>query len=190
MNLVKALIAWLDHRQLFSRLRGLRTAAARRAGPLRSAGSPKARLRCSERGQTLIEFAFVMPIIFVFIVLLVDFGIAIDRREVLQHAVREGARNAAVGNDVTTVQDYTSAQSETVLAPADVSVCYVDNDGDGVAGNIGDNVRVSAAFTYKFSVGSFELLSAFGVPQSSMSIPMTPSADMRLEKSVAGGVTC
>ena len=54
------------------------------------------RPRGSEGGQTLIEFALIMPIVFLFLFVLVDFGIAMDRRLVLQHAVREGARYAAV----------------------------------------------------------------------------------------------
>lgn len=143
-----------------------------------------------QRGQTLIEFAFIAPIILVLLLGLVDFGIAVDRRQVLQHAVREGARHGAVGNSVASIQDYTVAQSQGLLEAGDVSVCYIDMDGDSIAGGLGDDVRVSASFTYKFSVGSFELLSVFGVSSDSLSIDMTPSADMRLETSVSGATAC
>ena len=50
----------------------------------------------SERGQALVEFAFIGPLLLFFILIVVDFGIAMDRRELVQHAVREGARRAAV----------------------------------------------------------------------------------------------
>lgn len=143
-----------------------------------------------ERGQTLLEFAFIAPVILVILLALVDFGIATDRREVLQHAVREGARHAAVGNSVASVEAYTVDQSQGLLAAGDVGVCYIDMNGDSEPGGVGDNVRVSADFTYKFSVGSFELLSAFGVSSSDLTIDMTPSADMRLESSVSGAVAC
>lgn len=142
-----------------------------------------------ERGQTLLEFAFVAPIIMVLLLGLVDFGIALDRREVLQHAVREGARHGAVGNSVADIQSYTADQAQDLLAATDVSVCYVDMDGDLDPGGLGDNVRVSAAFTYKFT-GSFDILTAFGVPQSALSIDMNPSADMRMETTVAGAAAC
>jgi Flp pilus assembly protein TadG len=142
-----------------------------------------------ERGQTLLEFAFVTPIIMVLLLGLVDFGIAVDRREVLQHAVREGARHAAVGNSVADIQSYTADQAQDLLVAADVSVCYVDMDGDLDPGGLGDNVRVSANFTYKFT-GSFDILTAFGVPQSALSIDMNPSADMRMETTVAGAAAC
>ncbi len=142
----------------------------------------------SERGQALIELALVLPLIFVFIMVIVDFGIALDRREVLQHAVREGARRGAVTADLTSITDVTVAQSQGILAPADITVCYIDMDGNGNAGDSGDNVKVSATFTYQFSAGGGEMLTAWGVPVPS--ITMTPWADMRLENSVGAGTPC
>ena len=141
-----------------------------------------------ERGQALIELALVLPLIFVFVLVLVDFGIALDRREVLQHAVREGARRAAVTDDPTSIIDTTVAQSQGVLDPGDVTVCYLDIDSNGRAGDPGDNVRVSATFTYAFTVGGGEMLTAWGVPVPSIS--MNPSADMRLENSVGSATAC
>jgi len=138
-----------------------------------------------EQAQSLIEFALLMPIILVIILLIVDAGIALDRKEVLQHAIREGARHAAVGADVTSIQDYTAAQAQDVLVPADVSVCYLDMDGNGDAGNVGDNVRVSASYDHELAIASFELLGG-----GALTIGMTPSADMRLEAAAAGGVVC
>src|SRR2546428_9890554 len=105
MNSVKAFIARLDRRQLFSRLArpGPRTVAvcpARRPAPAPAAAVQPRR---SERGQTLIEFAFVLPVILVFILVLVDFGIALDRREVLQPAVGDAARSGAVGSGLDAI---------------------------------------------------------------------------------------
>ena len=57
----------------------------------------------------------IIPVIFVFILLLVDFGTALDRREVLQHAVREGARKGAVAAGVSEIVDTTVAQSQGLL---------------------------------------------------------------------------
>lgn len=162
----------------------LRRARLRR-GP-RKVGAPA--LRHSERGQALIEMALVLPLIFVFILVLFDFGLALDRREVIQHAVREGARAAAVGATVAGVQDTTARQSDGALATSNITVCYVDMNGNGNPGDPGDNVRVSATYTYRFTAGGGEMLTFLGAPVPS--IDMTPSADMRLEKSVAGAVGC
>ena len=130
-----------------------------------------------ERGQALIEMALVLPLIMVFILTLVDFGIAIDRREVLQHAVYEGSRRGIVGTTIDEIKARTVAQSQDLLTDADISVCYIDSDLNGDI-NAGDDVRVSADYTYNFSVGSGEILTGFGVPVPS--IGLTPKAESRL----------
>lgn len=139
-----------------------------------------------ERGQALIEMALVLPLIMVFILALVDFGIAIDRREVLQHAVYEGSRRGAVGAPVDGaggIKERTVDQSQGLLTEADITVCYIDSDENGDIG-AGDNVRVSASYDYDFTVGGGEILTAFGVPVPS--IALTPKADSRLANGPTG----
>ena len=132
--------------------------------------------------------ALVLPVIFVFILLLVDFGTALDRREVLQHAVREGVRRGAVAASTSEIVNATVAQSQGLLRAQDVTVCYRDMDGNGRRGDAGDDVRVGVNYTYRFSVGGGELLSAWGVAVPS--IDMNPWADMRLENSVTAAPKC
>ena len=139
------------------------------------------------RGQTLIEFAFIAPIFFVFLFSIVDFGIAIDRRLTLQHAVREGARFGSVHDDIADIQARTEAQAQDLIDPADVDVCYIDADGDTNAGDIGDAVRVSTTFTYEFPIAG-EIFGAFGL--GPLAIEMTPSGTSRLETQVVGGTAC
>lgn len=149
---------------------------------------PRLRPSGSESGQALIEFAFVLPIMLVFLLVLVDFGLALDHREVIQHAVREGARYGAVHPGTTDITTDTVNQSEGVLDATNVSVCY-DTGPDGeAAGNVGSYVRVSVNYTYKFSVGSGELLSTLGI--GAPSIDMTPTAEARLETPVTGATAC
>ena len=147
----------------------------------------------SPRGQTLIEFAFVAPIMFVFLFAIVDFGIALDRRIVLQHAVADGARRGAVDPDIADTIAYTEDQSQGLLdnaaIPGAVIVCFIDDDLDGNLGEVGDSIRVAADFDYNFTVAFGEMMGAFGV--SIPSIPMTPEAVKRLETSAApGGPVC
>ena len=136
----------------------------------------------------MIELALVLPIILVFILVLVDFGIAVDRRQVLQHAVRDGVRFGAVGNSVALVKAHVVDQSIDILTPAQVEVCYVDENGNGNPGNSGDSIKVTAHYTYEFSIGGGEMLTALHVPVPS--INMDPSATLRLESSVAGANAC
>jgi hypothetical protein len=131
--------------------------------------------RRQEVGQVLIEFAFVMPIFLVLLLVLVDFGIALDHRLVLQHAVSEGVREAMVTDQTSQVIDTTVDQSQGLLTSSDVSVSY-----EGC--NPGDKVRVAVSYTYEFSAGGGELLSYFGVPVPS--IEMNPSAVAALQLEV------
>ena len=133
----------------------------------------------------------------VLLFVILDFGIALDRRVVIQHAVRDGARQGAVGlpadasGDDNDIMDYVVNQSQDVIERANVDVCYVDGPDNGSsAGNVGDYVRVSATFVYDFSPGSGGLLPAFGVDPASLAITMTPSAEARLERSVSGADEC
>ncbi len=145
----------------------------------------------SPRGQALIEFAFVAPILFLFFFAIVDFGIAIDRRITLQHSVREGARSAAVHTNELEIKQITVDQAQGIIDLADVGVCYLDGvDGNTTVGDPGDSVRVSVlpgGFTWEFPIMT-EILGVFGVP--ALSIEMTPQGTARLERSVSGAVAC
>jgi Flp pilus assembly protein TadG len=58
-----------------------------------------------ERGGVLVEFALVVPILLVIFAGIVDFGLMMQRREVVTNAAREGARIAVLpGYDLPDVQ--------------------------------------------------------------------------------------
>ena len=142
------------------------------------------RLGRRERGQTLIEFAFIAPIIFLFLFTIVDFGIAMDRRITIQHAVREGARYAAVHGGPCAdmqIQTRTKDQAQGIIDAGDVTVSYEHNPAAA-----GDNVSVKAHFTYQLAILD-TISDTFGVHAGS--IDMSPSASARLELAVpnAGG---
>jgi hypothetical protein len=160
-----------------------------RAASVRRRWFQRRRVLGSESGQALIELAFILPVMLVFLLVLVDFGLALDRREVIQHAAREGARYGAVGHSVVEIKQQTVDQSDGVLTLSDVSVCYVDGpDSNTTVGNAGDDVRVSINYTYKFTAGSGELLATVGL--GAPSIGMTPLAEARLETPVTGAPAC
>lgn len=143
------------------------------------------------RGQALIEFAFIAPLMFIILFTIVDFGIALDRRITLQHAVREGARYAAVhtieGDIISTTEDQSQGLLDTAVNPNAVTVCYEDSNGDLTLGNAGDAVRVAGEFTWEFPILS-EMFDAIGI--GSLSIDMTPSGTARLEQTVGGATAC
>lgn len=138
-----------------------------------------------ERGQTLLEFALLAPIIFIFLFTVVDFGIALDRRITLQHAVREGARAAAVEVDPVVAQQATVDQAQDLIDLADVAVCYVDENGNGQPDSF-EHVEVSTNFTYNFTIPFASLLGAIGIDVGG-GIEMTPDADSAFENTPPSG---
>jgi len=143
-----------------------------------------ARGRAGERGQALIEAMFVIPFVLALILLILDFGIALDRREVMIHAVREGARAAANGDSVAQIQAIAVAQSEGHLQASDVSVCYRDENADGYPGDVNDSVEVTVNNTYQMLVGG---ISWIGVPTQ---LDISPTAKAPLLNPVAGATPC
>jgi hypothetical protein len=142
----------------------------------------------SQRGQTLVEFALIAPIILLLIAGIIDFGMAMDRRIVLQHAVREGARYAAVTDDIGQVCDRTIEQAQGMIAGSDITVSYEDVDGNGRATDAGDSVKVKASFTYHLPIIRPALSGLFG--RDIGTIDMSPWGSARLERSVSGATEC
>jgi len=85
----------------------------------------------SARGQTLVEFALIAPIFVILIAGIIDFAMAMDRRITVQHAVREGARYAAVTDDVGLVCDRVVDQAQGIVTGSDITISYEDMNSDG-----------------------------------------------------------
>lgn len=82
----------------------------------------------SERGQALVEFAIVLPMLLLLLLGIVDFARAWNVFEVLTDAAREGARVAVVDQPATTEQDVRDtiieAGQRTAISidPADITI--------------------------------------------------------------------
>jgi Flp pilus assembly protein TadG len=142
----------------------------------------------SARGQTLVEFALIAPIFVILIAGIIDFAVAMDRDITLKHAVREGARYAAVTDDVGLVCDRVIEQAQGIVTGSDITISYEDINGDGRATDAGDSVKVTAHFTYDLPLIRPALSGLFGGDIGT--IDMSPSGSAWLEKSVPGGTEC
>lgn len=58
----------------------------------------------SEKGQSLVEFALVIPLLIILLFGIVDFGRIFHAYLTMDHAGREAARAASIGKDDTTVK--------------------------------------------------------------------------------------
>jgi Flp pilus assembly protein TadG len=104
------------------------------------------RLRRSTRGQSLVEFALLVPVLMVFVVTVIDFGKLFFTYQVITNAAREGARRAALADeDITdaSVEEAIRESLDPIADPGDIS--FVVNEDDGCAamtGVAGDKVLV------------------------------------------------
>jgi Flp pilus assembly protein TadG len=138
------------------------------------------RLR-SERGQGVVEFAMVLPLLGALVFALIDFGKALYYYVDLTHVANEGARIAAVSQKTmpgggTSLGNYLCTQlgdsgselrsGSGSVSKAKVSVFY-DNSGSSTTG---DPVRVEVETTYHW-------IPFFGLGN----MTITGSATMRIE---------
>ncbi len=122
----------------------------------RSSGTPSARgLRPSrESGQAVVEFAMVVPLLCVLVLVLVDFGKGMNYWLDLNHVSSEVARKAAVNTFPTAgeYQTYALAKLETtelkaggtdsIPTAASVAICLPEG------GDVGDPVTVQISVAY------------------------------------------
>ncbi len=119
--------------------------------------------RKDDQGAALVEFALVLPLLLLLLLATVEFGYAFRTHQILQNAVREGARFSALpGNEVSSLNpnateaavkkkviDYcTSAHLNPVVTEAQITINqhfpinYSSATVDGVTGVQGSQITV------------------------------------------------
>ena len=142
-----------------------------------------------QRGQSLVEFAMVLPILTILIFGVIDFSLGLRSYISLTNATREGARYAAVGNtagafptdcdgvtNTNTVGRVCVAMEGLNLDNIDsLSVTYPDGEAPG------NSVVVSAEYTHEFITPLAAMASFFSGGSFPETITLETSSDMRLE---------
>jgi Flp pilus assembly protein TadG len=103
----------------------------------------------SERGQTMTEFALVLPLLVMLLFGIIQFGVTFNHYLTLTDAVRAGARKGAVSRhekDPVGVTVDQVRRAATDLKPADLQVAVVSS------WDAGDEVEVSASYPYSIKV--------------------------------------
>jgi Flp pilus assembly protein TadG len=120
-------------------------------------GLPFRRRLRGESGAAIVEFALVLPLMCLVIVLILDFGRAFNYWIDTTHLAGEGARLAAVDNVPTgspSLQAYLRSKADTqelrdgtsTWIDTPLQVCVTPGPGD----KVGDPVEVSVSTTYHF----------------------------------------
>jgi Flp pilus assembly protein TadG len=97
--------------------------------------------RRRDRGQTLVEFAVVLPLFILILVGIFDFGRAIYAYHTLLNASREAARQAVVDQTLTHIEERAVDHAVALgLAAGDVNVDYRRVSTPNAAGSCNANV--------------------------------------------------
>ncbi len=147
------------------------------------------RLFRGKRGQSLVEFSLILPVLLIIVFGIVDFGLGLRSYISLTNATREGARFAAVGNPAgsfpsecngtttTTVIGRTCVAVEGLDRSQITSVTVTYPNGQGP----GDSVVVSANYTYHYITPVGDLIHFFSGGTLQETLTLSTSTDMRLE---------
>jgi Flp pilus assembly protein TadG len=107
------------------------------------------------RGQTLVEFALIIPVFILVLMGIFDLGRAVYAYNTANNAAREAARLAIVDQNVADIQAEAVAQSVALaLTAADIDVDFRDKDQPNTANScsalvIGCLATVSVNYTYQ-----------------------------------------
>ena len=89
------------------------------------------RFQRRDRGQALVEFGLVLPILLLLIFGLVDLGRAVYAQNALSEAARDGARwgsvQARAGNNIPGIEDYTESRIDAIPGVTATAECITTN---------------------------------------------------------------
>ena len=145
--------------------------------------------RSGERGAELVEFALVLPLLLVVFGGIVDFGLMLQRHQVLSNAAREGARLAVLPGyaeaDVQArVQDYVrQGIADPTATPSTTLQTVPLTPGSGPTF---DAAQVTVSFTDSFLILGPIVNLAGGNWTAGSTLTLTAASTMRIE-TVAGG---
>ena len=133
-------------------------------------------MRKRGRGQSLVEFALALPIIFFLVMGIVEGGRLVFSLTTLDFAVEEGGRYAALPStaSVADVQTAVSSNAHFITVPASSVTVSVNNGAKAYTSRAsGDRVEVSASYVYSPIVSN--------VIGFQITMTLSARSDMRVE---------
>ena len=109
------------------------------------------RLWPDERGQSLVEMALVLPLLFLLVAGIIDFGRAFNNHIIIINAAREGARAASHFPDKPEYVK-TVVRQEATDSGLDADAIIIIISGGALAG---DTIEVTAEYEFSTILGSF-----------------------------------
>jgi len=140
----------------------------------RLTGGPRKR----EDGQSLVEFAMVVPIFLLVLFAIVDFGMAFHAWITITNSAREGARAGAVHAPAATIAQRVRDTADS-LDQANLTVTVTNADDQG--GQPGESVVVDVSYDYSLMTPLANLLNLVSGGSIPETLTLDSLADMRLE---------
>jgi len=128
-----------------------------------------------EGGQSLVEFALVLPIFLLILFAIVDFGMAFHAWITVTNSAREGARVGAVRASAADIEQRVRDTSGT-LDQDDLLVAVTNAEGDP-----GQSVVVDVSYGYSLISPLAGIVNMVSGGTISGSLTLSSTADMRLE---------
>jgi Flp pilus assembly protein TadG len=128
-----------------------------------------------EGGQSLVEFALVLPIFLLVLFAIVDFGMAFHAWITVTNSAREGARLGAVRADSTDIEQRVRDTADS-LDQGDLLVTVTNAEGVP-----GESVVVDVSYGYSLMTPLAGIVSMMSGGNISDSLTLSSTADMRLE---------
>jgi len=104
-----------------------------------------------ERGAALVEFALVMPLLFLLIFGIIEFAIAFNDYQSIRQGAREGARQAVVNDYASTTLCGINGAATTAPDNAKRVICTTKERT-----GLGDDLRVAVRYTENAPSPSYE----------------------------------
>ncbi len=120
----------------------------------------KLRILKNNKGQSVVEFALIVPILLLLVFGIVEFGYAFYNKAVMEHAARSTLRMASVGKDISQVAQNAVNSVEPLLGGATAST----SEGGGcttiiLSPSSGNSMTVNITPSYSSSLKTGDSMS-------------------------------
>ncbi len=128
-----------------------------------------------EKGQSLVEFALVLPIFLLLVFAIIDFGVGFHAWLTVTNSAREGARLGAVRGSASDIEQRVRDTADS-LDQANLAVTVTNAQGSS-----GQSVVVDVDYDYTLITPLDNILGMISGGSIGPTLTFSSTADMRLE---------
>lgn len=131
-----------------------------------------------ERGQSLVEFALIVPLFLLLVFAIVDFGMGFYSWITVTNAAREGARIGVVGADAATI---TQRVRDTAGSLNNSQLTVTVSNASDQGGESGEEVSVAVVYEYQLITPVSSIMNTISGGSLGPNINFSATSKMRLE---------